>query len=75
MIYYACFQVKPQPLNPFIGGRMRRFEIIEIANGWLICYQIETGYVQRFFTSIDEIIDILGMVVTREIENSKVRAV
>lgn len=45
---------------------MRRFEITEIANGWLISYHTETGYVQRFFTSIDEIIDILEMVITKE---------
>ena len=54
---------------------MKRFEITEIANGWLISYHTETGYVQRFFTSIDEITDILRVVVTKEIENSKARAI
>ena len=54
---------------------MRRFEITEIANGWLISYQTESGYVQRFFTSIDEITDILRMVVTKEVNNTKARAI
>ena len=54
---------------------MRRFEITEIANGWLISYQTESGYVQRFFTNIDEITDILRMVVTKEVDNTKARAI
>jgi hypothetical protein len=31
--------------------------------------------VQRFFTSIDEITDILRMVVTKEVNNTKARAI
>lgn len=45
---------------------MRRFEIIEIANGWLISYHTETGYVQRFFINVDEITEILRMVTAKE---------
>ena len=54
---------------------MKRFEIIEIANGWLICYHTDVGYVQRFFTSVDEITEILRVVVAKEIENNKARAI
>jgi hypothetical protein len=45
---------------------MKRFEIIEIANGWLICYNTEQGYVQRFFTDVDEIVEILKTIVPRQ---------
>lgn len=45
---------------------MKRFEIIEIANGWLICYHTEQGYVQRFFTDVDEIVEILKTIVPRQ---------
>jgi hypothetical protein len=39
------------------------FEVKEIANGWLICYATENGYVQRYFNNVDQIIDILRMIV------------
>lgn len=45
---------------------MKRFEIIEIANGWLICYYTEQGYVQRFFTDVDEIVEILKTIVPKQ---------
>ena len=45
---------------------MKRFEIIEIANGWLICYHTEQGYVQRFFTDVDEIVEILKTIVPKQ---------
>ena len=50
---------------------MRRFEIIEIANGWLICYHTDTGYVQRFFTNVDDIIQVMKVVIgTKNIEDT-----
>jgi hypothetical protein len=45
---------------------MKRFEIIEIANGWLICYHTEQGHVQRFFTDVDEIVEILKTIVPKQ---------
>jgi hypothetical protein len=39
------------------------FEVKEIANGWLICYATENGCVQRYFNSVDQIVDILRMIV------------
>jgi hypothetical protein len=45
---------------------MKRFEIIEIANGWLICYHTDHGYVQRFFTDVDEIVEILKTIVPKQ---------
>lgn len=45
---------------------MRRFEITEIANGWLLSYHTDTGYVQRFFTNVHEITEILQMVITKD---------
>lgn len=50
---------------------MRRFEIVEIENGWLICYHTEHGYVQRFFTDVEDIVQILKMVTnTKNIEDT-----
>jgi hypothetical protein len=50
---------------------MRRFEIVEIANGWLICYHTECGYVQRFFTNVDDIIQVMKVVIdTKNIEDT-----
>lgn len=50
---------------------MRRFEIIEIANGWLICYHTDTGYVQRFFTDVEDVIQVIRMVTdTKNIEDT-----
>lgn len=50
---------------------MRRFEIIEIANGWLICYHTEHGYVQRFFTDVEDIMQIIKNVTdTKNIEDT-----
>jgi hypothetical protein len=45
---------------------MKRFEIVEIANGWLICYHTEQGFVQRFFTDVDEIVEILKTIVPKQ---------
>ena len=45
---------------------MKRFEIIEIANGWLICYHTECGYIQRFFTDVGEIVEILKVIVPKQ---------
>lgn len=45
---------------------MRRFEITEIENGWLISYHTDVGYVQRFFTDVDDIIAILNSVLTKD---------
>lgn len=50
---------------------MRRFEIIEIANGWLICYHTEYGYVQRFFADVEDIMQIIKNVTdTKNIEDT-----
>jgi hypothetical protein len=50
---------------------MRRFEIIEIANGWLICYHTEYGYVQRFFTEVEDVIQVIKVVTdTKNIEDT-----
>lgn len=47
---------------------MKRFEIIEIANGWLICYHTEQGYIQRFFTNVDEIVEVLKNIIPTKVE-------
>lgn len=47
---------------------MRNFEIKEIANGWLICYNTEQGYVQRFFTNVDEIVEVLKSIIPTKVE-------
>lgn len=50
---------------------MRRFEIVEIANGWLICYHTEYGYVQRFFTDVEDIVQVMKVVIdTKNIEDT-----
>jgi hypothetical protein len=48
---------------------MKRFEIIEIANGWLICYNSDVGYIQRFFSNVDDIVEILKTIVPTENES------
>lgn len=50
---------------------MRRFEIVEIANGWLICYHTDYGYMQRFFTDVEDIMQIIKNVTdTKNIEDT-----
>jgi hypothetical protein len=42
---------------------MRRFEIIEIKNGWLLSYYTEyEGNVQRYFQELDEVVYILNTI-------------
>ena len=54
---------------------MRQFDIREIKNGWIISYYTDEGRVERFFTSVDEIIDILRMVVTTPVDSTTLRKV
>lgn len=50
---------------------MKRFEIIEIENGWLICYHTDAGYVQRFFTDVEDVVQVIKMVTdTKNIEDT-----
>jgi hypothetical protein len=41
---------------------MRRFEIQEIANGWILTYYSDYGQHQRFFNTLDDLYLVLSAV-------------
>jgi hypothetical protein len=54
---------------------MRRFEIQEIANGWILSYYTDYGQVQRFFNTLEEVYLVLCAVTETKDNGLKNRAI